>query len=131
MPVASSQCVIGNEKQPDIAILLNYNDDDYSQAYGQIKEVFEAVTKDNILQPYISEDDFKSSNVGYDVREIGYNRHTFDIRYQKNFESGQSTKVEFKFSQPVPAGTIYVYALVLTKRLVSISSDGQQMFHLT
>ena len=110
----------------DTAILIKYNDDDYSQGYGQIKEVFKALTKDDIRQQYISEDDFRSS---YDVNIIGYNNHAFHIRYQKNFESGQSVKVELNFDGVVPAG-IYGYALVLTNRLVSISSDGQRMFVL-
>ena len=124
--VTSTQCNIGTEKYPDSGILLNYNDDDYSQGYGQIKEAFKALTKDNILQPYISENDFRSSN---DVNDIGYNTYVFDIRYQKNFESSQPNKLEFKFDGVVPAG-IYGYALVLTNRLVSISSDGQRMFDL-
>ena len=52
--VTSAQCIIGTEKYPDSGILLNYNDDDYSQGYGQIKEAFKALTKVN-FQPYISE----------------------------------------------------------------------------
>ena len=75
-------------------MLLNYNDDDYSQGYGQIKEAFKALTKDNILQPYISEDGFRTSNDG---NNIGYNLHVFDKRYQKNFESSQPIKVELEF----------------------------------
>ena len=126
MPVSSTQCIIGTEKYPDSAILLNYDDDDYSQGYGQIKEAFRALTKDNILQPYISQDDFRSDNNG---NNIGYNIHVFDIRYQKNYQSGQSVKIEFKLDKVVPAG-IYGYALVLTNRLVSISSDGQRMLDL-
>ena len=124
--VTSAQCIIGTEKYPDIGILLNYNNDNYSQGYGQIKEAFKALTKDNLLQQYISEHDFRSSNDG---NNIGYNIYAFDIRYQKNFESSQPIKVEFKFDGVVPAG-IYGYALVLTNRLVSISSDGQRMFDL-
>ena len=126
-PVSLAQCIIGTEKYPDSGVLINYNDDDYSQAYGQIKEAFKALTKDNILQPYISEHDFRSSNDGND---IGYNIYAFDIRYQKNFESSQPIKVEFKFDGVVQAG-IYAYALVLTNKLFSISSDGQRMFDLT
>ena len=122
----SAQCIIGTEKYPDSAIFLNYNDDDYSQVYGQIKEAFRALTKDNILQPYISEDDFRSSEDG---DNIGYNIHAFDIRYQKNFEGGQSVKIDFKLDGVVPAG-IYGYALVLTIRLVNINSDGQRMLDL-
>ena len=125
--VTSAQCIIGTEKYPDSGILLNYNDDDYSQGYGQIKEAFKALTKDNLLQPYISDDDFRSSNNG---DNIGYNIYAFDIRYQKNFESSQPIKVEFKFDGVVPAG-IYGYALVLTNKLISISSDGQRMFDLS
>ena len=125
--VTSAQCIIGTEKYPDSGNLLNYNDDDYSQGYGQIKEAFKALTKDNILQPYISENNFRSSNNG---DNIGYKIYAFDIRYQKIFESSQPIKVEFKFDGVVLAG-IYGYALVLTNKLISISSDGQRMFDLT
>ena len=84
--VTSSQCIIATEKYPDSGILLNYNDDEYSQGYGEIKEAFKALTKDDLLQPYISDADFRSSNNG---DNIGYNIYVFDIRYHKNFESSQ------------------------------------------
>ena len=126
LPVISAQVVIGTERYPDSGILLNYDDDDYSQGYGQIREALRALTKDDILKPYISEDDFRSSNEG---NNIGYNIYAFDIRYQKNFENAQPVKVEFKFSENITAG-IYGYALVLTKKLINITSDGQRMFDL-
>ena len=126
LPVISAQFVIGTERYPDSGILLYYEDDDYSQGYGLIKEAFTALTKDDILQPYISEDDFRSSNEG---NNIGYNGYAFDIRYQKNFENAQPVKVEIKFLENIPAG-IYGYALVLTNKLISLSSDGQRMFDL-
>ena len=127
LPVISAQVVIGTERYPDSGILLNYDDDDYSQGYGLIKEAFKALTKDDILLPYISEDDFRSSN---EANNIGYNIYAFAIRYQKHFENAQPVKIEFKFSENIAAG-IYGYALVLTNRLVSITSDGQRMFDLT
>ena len=127
LPVISAQVVIGTERYPDSGILLNYDDDDYSQGYGQIKEAFKALSQDDLIKPYITEDDFRSSNEG---NNIGYNIYAFDIRYQKNFENAQPVKVEFKFSENIPAG-IYGYALVLTNRLASITSDGQRMFDLT
>ena len=127
LPVISAQVVIGTEQYLDSGILLNYDDDDYSQGYGQIKEAFKALMKADILQPYISDDDFRSSNEG---NNISYNIYVFDIRYQKNFENSQPVKVEFKISENIAAG-IYGYALVLTNRLASISSDGQRMFDLT
>ena len=77
---------MGTEKYPDSAYLLSYYDDDYSQGYGHIKEAFKILTKDNILQHFTSEDDFRSSNVGDDGNEIGYNIDSFDIRYHKIFK---------------------------------------------
>ena len=52
-PVTSCQCNIGTERYSDSAILLNYDDDDYSQGCGQIEETFKALTKKDVLQPYI------------------------------------------------------------------------------
>ena len=60
----SAQCIIGTEKYPDSALLLNYNDDDYSQGYAQIKKAFKALSKHDILKPYISDEDFRSINDG-------------------------------------------------------------------
>ena len=127
IPVVSAQCIIGTEKYPDAGILLNNDDDDYSPGYHQIKEAFRALTKDDILQPYISEADFRSSNAA--ANDVGYNLYVFDIRYQKDFTNSQPIKVEFKFDGVVP-NDINGYALVLTNKLVSISSDGQRHFDL-
>ena len=127
LPVVSAQCVIGSEKNPDAGILLNYDDDDYSQGYAQIKEAFRALTKDSILTPYISDDDFRSSNTM--VGDVGYNLYVFDKRYQKNFTNSQPNKVETKFDGVVP-NDINGYALVLMNKLFSISSDGDRHFDL-
>ena len=73
-------------KYPDSDILLNYNDDDYSQGCGQIKEAFRALTKDDIVKPYIPDNDFRSSKIN---RDFGYNVYVFDISYRKTLESAQ------------------------------------------
>ena len=127
LPVVSAQCIVGTEKYADTDFLLNYNDDDYSQGYHQIKEAFKALTKDDILEPYISEGDFRTSNVA--ANDISYNLYVFDIRYQKNFTTSQPIKVEFKFDGVV-RNDINGYALVLTNKLVCKSSDGQRHFDL-
>ena len=85
LPVISAQCVIGSEKCPYSVILLKYDDDNYCQSYGQIKEAFRARTKNDILQLYISDDDYTSSNAG--LVEVGYNSDVFDIRYRQSFTS--------------------------------------------
>ena len=105
---------------------MKYNDDDCSQGSGQIVEAFRAQKKDDILKPYVSEHDFRSTN---DDNDIGYKLYVFDIGCQKKIESAQPTKVVFKFSEKVPAG-IYSYGLVLAKKINSISSDGQRHFDL-
>ena len=52
LPVVSAHCIIRTEKNPDAAILIKYDDDDYSQGYHQSKEAFKALTEDDILQLY-------------------------------------------------------------------------------
>ena len=74
--------------------------DEYSQGYAQIKEVFTALTKDDIFQPYISDHDFIFSNVRAD--DNGYNLYVFDMRYQQNFTVSQQIKKEFKLDGVVP-----------------------------
>ena len=66
-----------------------------------LNKAFRALTKDYILQPYRSDNDFRSSNDGND---IGYNLYGFDKRYHKNIEYAQTVNVEFAFSEKVPAG---------------------------
>ena len=71
MPATSAQCITGTEKYSGAFMFLNCDDDDdYSQGYGQIKEALTVFTKDDILEPYISDDDFFSSKAG--VVEFGY-----------------------------------------------------------
>ena len=65
--VTSAQCIIGTEKYLDSGMFRNYNDDNYSQGYGQIKEAFKTLTKNNLLQQYISEHNFRSSNDDNDI----------------------------------------------------------------
>ena len=51
-------------------MLSNYNIDDYSLGYGQTKEVFRALTKNDTLQPYISDNNFRSPILRAD--DVGY-----------------------------------------------------------
>ena len=80
-----------------------------------------------MLQPNISDDNFRSSTVRAD--DVGYNLYVFDIRYQQNIIASQPIKVEFKFDEVFP-NDINGYALVSTKKLVSIGSDGRRHLDL-
>ena len=58
--VISVQSNIGMEKYPDAGIISNYDDDDdYTQGYSQIRKAFRAITKNDILQLYLSDHDFE------------------------------------------------------------------------
>ena len=108
--------------------MVNYGDIDYSQGYGQTEEASKALAKGDILNQYKLDHDFRSTvgnASGEATNDIGYNLYGFDIRYQKNFESAQPSEVEPKFSEKFPVG-LYGYALVLTNKLVHISSDGHK-----
>ena len=63
--------------------------------------------------------------------DISYNFFVSDIRNLQNFSSAQPMKTNFRFDapEPVPAGVV-AYALIITNKLKSISSDGQKHFHL-
>ena len=63
--------------------MLNYDDDDSSLGYGQIKEAYKSLPKDDFLQPYLTNVDFRSSDAG--VIEVRYNLYVFDVNYQQNF----------------------------------------------
>ena len=127
LPVTSCQYIIGLEKYPDSGLLINYDDNEYSQVYSQIKEAFRASTKNDILQPFLSDENLGSSNVRAD--DIGINLNVFDIRFRQNYTASQPITVEFEFEGVIP-NVINGYALVLTIQLVSVSSDGQRHFDL-
>ena len=73
------------------------------------KNFYSSLTKDDILQPCISDGDFRSSNHG--VVELGHNLYVLDIRYQQNFTASQPSKVEIHLNGVVP-NDINGYALV-------------------
>ena len=104
--------------------MLNYDDDDYSHTYGQIEEekLLEFQQKlvffNHIYQILISD----LQMFGLMMLVIIY---VFDIKSQQNFTAFQGSKVEFKLDGVV-SNDISGYALVLTNKLKSISSDGQR-----
>ena len=67
-------------------MVLNCDDDDFSQGHSHIEEAFKVLTTDDVLQPNISDNHFRSSIVGND---IGYKLYVFDKIYQKNLQSAQ------------------------------------------
>ena len=125
MPVTSAQYIIGTEKYFDAGIKFNFDDDEYSQRYGQIEKKLRLLTKDDILQPYKSDQDFRSSNIRVD--DVRYNLYVFGVKYQQIFTASQPSKVEFK-SDGVVLIDINGYALILTYKMLFVDCDGQRHF---
>ena len=126
--VVKAQCVFGSEKFPDAGINYNYAFDKYSEAYGEIVSWFRHLAEDKISRPHNTQKDFITSNI-YPDGNRGYNIYVFDFRQHQDYNSAQPIKVGFDFRPTVSAATNLVgYALLLTNKLVSVSSDGQRQF---
>ena len=80
--------------------MLNYDDDYYSPDYGKIKEASRALTKDDILQRYISDHGFRTSDIRTD--DVGCNFFVFDVRCQQNYTATPPIELEFKNEGVVP-----------------------------
>ena len=88
-------------------------------------------TKVDIFQPYITQDKFVCfvvvDNID-DSTNFGYKSLVLDTRYERNFSTAQKLKKDF-FRGNFPR-KITGCALILIKKFISISSDGQVHFDL-
>ena len=126
--VVNAPCHIGTEQFPDAGIIFDYANDKYSQACDEIVSSFRHLAKNDILQPHFTQKDIITSNT-YPNGYSGYNFLIFDIRHHQDYSSAQPIKVRLDFRPAVPAATNLIgYALLLTNKLVSMSSDGQKEF---
>ena len=97
---------------------LNYARNDYDDAYNEVQN-FYYNNVSSIQEPGISRRDFKEH----------YNFYIFDLRYQKEHISAQQLQLQFKFSAAPGAGFV-ARALVLTRRILSVSTDGRTMIDI-
>ena len=74
--------------------------------------------------------EFITSN-NYPDGNLVHNLYVFDIRHHQVNSSAQTIKVRHDFKPVVPATTnLSGNALLLTNKLMSVSSDGQRHFDL-
>ena len=66
-------------------------------------------------KPYINPTTFKSN----------YRIYVFDTRYQSDHIGPQPKQLNFKFSAAL--AVVICYALVLTRKVISVNSDGNKM----
>ena len=50
LTVSGAKCILGRGEHADAGSMINYDNDDISQRYGQIKEAFRALTIHDNLQ---------------------------------------------------------------------------------
>ena len=122
LPISQAVCRLGSDRYPTDYINLDYSRNNFHEAYYQIENFFLKHSEDRILKPFIGINSFRRY----------YNFYVFDLTNQKDHISAQPISVDFKFYNV--AGTnvrdYTAFALVLTNRLVSISSDGKRMFDI-
>ena len=113
--VSNAVCKIGSEKHPDDGIECDYDSDKYDQAYSEIENFYHLKSETNLLNPFIDL---------HKYRRI-YNFYVFDLPKHKDQIASQPIRLEFKFNAAFGVADYIAYALVLTPKLISISSDGQ------
>ena len=120
LPISNAVCKIGSEKYPDDGIECDYDRDKYDQAYSEIENFYHFNSETNLLNPFIDLHKFRTN----------YPLFVFDLSKQKDQIASQPIRLEFKFNAAIDVADYIAYALVLTPKLISISSDGQRHFDL-
>ena len=121
LDVTEASCHIGTTRYPDTEYSIDFDRNKYNDAYNEVRRFYKDYIKGE-GSPYITFKEFK---------EI-YNLWVFDLRAQKQNPSAQPIKVNFTFRAGfnATAGNYQAIALVLTQKIVSVSSDGQRQFDI-
>ena len=106
---------MGAEKYPDDGIEEGYDRDNYHQAYHKVEILLILHCQTNLLNPFISLQNFR----------IDFTSYVFDLSKQKPAISSQPIRLEFKFGAAFIVAHYVAYDLVLTPKVINISSDGQ------
>ena len=116
MNVTECYCKIGSEFYPEDRMNKNYGTNKYNEAF---KEIVNFNEDDNGLphniKPYINHRTFKSS----------YRINVFDTRYQSDHIGPQPIQLNFKYS--VAVADVPCHALVLTRNVINVNSDGNKV----
>ena len=120
LPNSNAVCKIESEKYPDDGIECDYDRDKYDQAYSEIENFYHLHSETSLINPFIDLNKFRTN----------YNFYVFDLSKQKDHIASQPIRLEFKFNAALGVDEFIACALVLTPKLISISSDGQRHFDL-
>ena len=120
MNVTECYCKIGSEFHPEDRMNINYGTNNYNEAFKEIVSFnIDYYGLPQKIKPYIYiyiyHRTFKSS----------YRIYVFDTRYQSDHICPQPIQLNFKFSAAV--ADVICHALVLTRKVNSVNSDGNKM----
>ena len=114
--VTGCYCKIGSEFYPEDRIKINYSTNNYNEVTKEIVIFNKAYNGlPHNIKPYKNHRLFK----------ISYRIYVFDARYQNNHIGQQAIQPIFGFSAAVADGICQ--ALVLTRKVNSVNSDGNKM----
>ena len=116
MNVTECYCKIGSEFYPEDRMNISYGTNNYNEAFKEIV----SFNKDynglpHNIKPYINHRTFKSN----------YRIYIFDTRYQSDHIGPQPIQLNFIFS--VAVADVIRHALVLTRKVISVNSDGNKI----
>ena len=95
---------------------INHGTNNYNEAFKEIVNFNNDYNGlPHNIKPYINHRTIKSS----------YRIYVFDIRYQSDHIGPQPIQLNFKFSAAV--ADVICHALVLTRKVISVNSDGNKM----
>ena len=120
--IIECSCHIGAVKFPDTnEYQVDFERNKYNDLYNEVRRFY----KDFIHgegSPYISFKDF---------REL-YPFIIFDLRANKDMVSSQSVQAKFRFRAGYDAvgANLQAIGLLLTQKIISVSSDGQRQFDI-
>ena len=116
MNVTECYWKIGSEFYPEDRMNINYGTNKYNEAFKEIVSFIKDYNRlPHNIKPYINHRTFKSS----------YRLYVFDTRYQSDHIGPQPIQLNFKFSAAV--ADVTCHALVLTRKVISVNSDGNKM----
>ena len=114
--VAECYRKIASEIYPEDRMNINSGTNNYNEAFKEIVNFNKDYTGlPHGIKPYINNRKFKSS----------YRIYVFDTRYQNYHIGPQPIQLNFKFS--VAVADVICHALVLTRKVISVNSDGNKM----
>ena len=121
LDIIEASCHIGSVRYPEHEYQVDFDRNKYNEPYNGIYRFYKEYIRSE-GRPSISFKDFKEL----------YNLWVFDLRAQKDNPSAQPISVKFKFRVDfdAKANNYQALALVLTQKIISVSSDGQRQFDI-